>query len=59
MLTYEEFCSEVEHAYRVLPDYAAVIQNDRDIHAWFDDGFIDEVQYSKLQALNKNLYACY
>lgn len=58
VLSFEEFKNEVEKLYRILPAYAAVIQNDVDIEAWLEEKKINLSQAMELRALNMNLYAC-
>lgn len=51
---FSELVSEIMRAYRVL-GMAAACQNDMDICAWYETGWINEDEKERLTVLNNNI----
>lgn len=54
-MSLEQFKSEIERAYNVLPWYTAENQNNIDIWAWYHDKLITADERKKLMKLNKEM----
>ena len=54
-MDFNYFVSEVKRTFRVLPVYAAELQNETDIRGWFVEGYITLVELSRLVKINHEM----
>lgn len=55
MYTKEYFMDEIERAYHVLGIDMGELQNETDIAAWFNEGYINAIVRDELKRYNKSI----